>query len=148
MFPVTRWDLLRKARSYLSRIATAGYVIPGTFLSFRRIPCMKSVPWRNLLVGAPENPFPVEELSRRVFVSQYYLIREFKKRFGLTPHQYQMQNRVRKAQHLLLEGRSITEVALITGFCDQSHFDRWFRKMLAITPSEYIEAQIRLPDRD
>ena len=103
---------------------------------------------KNLLAGAPENPFPVEELSRRVFVSQYYLIREFKKRFGLTPHQYQMQNRVRKAQHLLLEGRSITEVALITGFCDQSHFDRWFRKMLGITPSEYIEAQIRLPDRD
>ena len=109
---------------------------------------MKSVPWRNLLAGAPENPFPVEELSRRVFVSQYYLIREFKKRFGLTPHQYQMQNRVRKAQHLLLEGRSIAEVALITGFCDQSHFDRWFRKMLGITPSEYIEAQIRLPDHD
>ena len=148
MFPVTRWGLLRKARLLLSRMATAGYVIPGTFLSFRRIPCMKSVPWRNLLVGAPENPFPVEELSRRVFVSQYYLIREFKKRFGLTPHQYQMQNRVRKAQHLLLEGRSIAEVALITGFCDQSHFDRWFRKMLGITPSDYIEAQIRLPDRD
>ena len=40
---------------------------------------MKSVPWRNLLAGAPENQFPVEELSRRVFVSQYYLIREFKK---------------------------------------------------------------------
>ncbi len=103
---------------------------------------------RNLLAGAPENPFPVEELSRRVFVSQYFLIREFKKRFGLTPHQYQMQNRVRKAQHLLLEGKSITEVALITGFCDQSHFDRWFKKMLGITPSDYIEAQIRLPDRD
>ncbi len=103
---------------------------------------------RNLLAGAPENPFPVEELSRQVFVSRFYLIREFKKRFGLTPHQYQMQTRIRKAQHLLLEGRSITEVALITGFCDQSHFDRWFRKMLGITPSEYMEAQIRLPERD
>ncbi len=103
---------------------------------------------KNLLAGAPENPFPVEELSRRVFVSQYYLIREFKKRFGLTPHQYQMQIRIRKAQLLLLEGKSITEVALITGFCDQSHFDRWFKKMLGITPSDYVEAQIRLPDRD
>lgn len=103
---------------------------------------------RNLLAEAPENPFPIEELSQRVYISPYYLIREFKKRFGLTPHQFQMQIRIRKAQHLLLDGRSITEVALITGFCDQSHFDRWFRKMLGITPTEYMDAQFRLTGCD
>ncbi|MDD4844663.1 MAG: helix-turn-helix domain-containing protein [Anaerotignum sp.] len=99
---------------------------------------------KNLLGKAPENPFPIQQLSKQVFVSQYYLIRTFKKQFGLTPHQFQMQNRIRKAQHLLLQNKTITEVALSTGFSDQSHFDRWFRKILGITPSEYIQAQKHL----
>ena len=96
---------------------------------------------RWLLESMPENPFSIQELSEQVFISPYYLIRSFKKQVGLTPHKFQMQNRIRKAQSILLQCNSITEVALTTGFCDQSHFDKWFHKIVGLTPTEYIGAQ-------
>ena len=76
-----------------------------------------------------------------MYISQYHFIRSFKKQIGLTPHQFKMQNRIRKAQRLLRENKAITEVALIMGFCDQSHFNKWFKRIVGITPSQYIKAQ-------
>lgn len=99
---------------------------------------------RLLLESMPENPFPIQKLSEQVFISPYHLIRSFKKKIGLTPHKFQMQNKIRKAQYLLLHNNSITEVALATGFCDQSHFNKWFQKIVGLTPTEFINAQSTL----
>ncbi|AET66205.1 transcriptional regulator containing an amidase domain and an AraC-type DNA-binding HTH domain [Desulfosporosinus orientis DSM 765] len=93
---------------------------------------------RNYLEQAPENIVSIEQLSQSVFISKYHFIREFKKSVGLTPHHFQIQNRIRKAQYLLLQNKNIAEVALNTGFYDQSHFNKWFKKFLGITPTEYI----------
>ncbi len=101
---------------------------------------------RLLLESMPENPVSIQKLSEQVFISPYHLIRSFKKQIGLTPHKFQMQNRIRKAQQILLKSKSITEVALTTGFCDQSHFNKWFHKIVGLTPTEYIEAQGTLSD--
>jgi AraC-like DNA-binding protein len=101
---------------------------------------------KNILEKEPEHNLNIEQLSKQVFVSKYHLIREFKEQIGLTPHQFQMQNRIRKAQHLLKEGKAITEVALATGFYDQSHFNKWFKRVVALTPSEYMLACDKLPD--
>ena len=101
---------------------------------------------KNILEKEPEHNLHIEQLSKQVFVSKYHLIREFKEQIGLTPHQFQMQNRIRKAQHLLKEGKPITEVALVTGFYDQSHFNKWFKRVVALTPSEYMLACDKLPD--
>jgi AraC-like DNA-binding protein len=51
-----------------------------------------------------------------------------------------MQNRIRKSQHLLAENSNIAEVALATGFYDQSHFIKCFKKIMNVTPSEYLLA--------
>lgn len=89
------------------------------------------------LVNSPENPFSVEDMSQKVCVSPYHMIRQFKTEMGLTPHQFQIQSRIRKAQRMLQEGNTVTEVAFNTGFCDQSHFDRCFKKIVGIAPNEY-----------
>jgi AraC-like DNA-binding protein len=94
-----------------------------------------------LLERRPENPFSVEDLAQRAYVSPYHLIRTFRQRSGLSPHQFQMQNRVRMAQHLLQEGGKIAEVALAAGFCDQSHFDHWFSRIVGMPPSQFVRAQ-------
>jgi AraC-like DNA-binding protein len=99
---------------------------------------------QKLLMNTPENPFPIEMLAKEVCVSPYHLIRSFKQQVGLTPHQFQIQNRVRKAQHLLCNNSNITEVALTTGFCDQSHFDKCFQKIVGMSPSDYLKAQREL----
>jgi len=85
----------------------------------------------------PEDKFSVDEMAQNAFISKYHFIRSFKSEVGLTPHQFQVQNRIRKAQRLISEAETITEVALTTGFCDQSHFIRQFEKYVGLTPSAY-----------
>lgn len=89
------------------------------------------------LMLSPENPLSVEDMSQNVCVSPYHMIRQFKTEMGLTPHQFQIQSRIRKAQKMLQEGLTVTEVAFNTGFCDQSHFDRCFKRIVGIAPNEY-----------
>lgn len=92
---------------------------------------------KNDILAKPENIYLIEEMAQQANISPFYMIRQFKKAFGLTPHQFQIQCKVRKAQRLLEEGKSITEVTYDAGFCDQSHLDRSFQKIVGLTPSQY-----------
>ncbi len=92
---------------------------------------------KGLILEAPEDAFLIKDMARTINVSPYHMIRQFKAVCGLTPHQFQIQCRVRKAQKLLEEGKSVTEAAYAAGFCDQSHFDRCFQRIVRLTPGEY-----------
>jgi AraC family transcriptional regulator len=62
----------------------------------------------------------------------------FKASTGITPHRYQLNTRIEKAQDLLLtKGESPSMVAVATGFVDQSHFTRTFRRVTGTTPHEW-----------
>lgn len=98
----------------------------------------------DFLRSMPEQSFPIQSLAKEVSISPYHLIRKFKQKYELTPHQFQIQNRIRKAQRLLQNSRDITKIALDTGFCDQSHFNHCFRKIVGMKPTEYIRAQRNL----
>lgn len=92
---------------------------------------------RQQLEQYPENKLSIEEMAHSALISKYYFIRSFQQNVGLTPHQFQLQNRIRKAQRMLLKAGTITEVALTTGFCDQSHFIKQFEKFVGLTPTAY-----------
>ena len=87
----------------------------------------------------PENIYLIEQVAHDACISPFHMIREFKKAFGLTPHQFQMQCKVRKAQKLL-EERPAAEVTFDAGFYDQSHMDRCFKKVVGLSPKEYKKA--------
>lgn len=74
----------------------------------------------------PEDKLSLDEMAALLYVSKYHFIRSFKQAVGLTPHQFQIQKRVRKAQRLLERSEDTAEVALSAGFYDQSHFIRQF----------------------
>lgn len=95
---------------------------------------------KHAILQMPEAAVSIEAMARSVCVSPYHMIRGFKRVCGLTPHQFQMQCRIRKAQKLLEEGESVIQTAYETGFCDQSHLDRCFRKLIGLAPSEYKRA--------
>lgn len=95
---------------------------------------------KQLILKAPENTFLIADMAQSIAVSPYHMIRQFKAACGLTPHQFQIQCRVRKAQRLLEEGKSVTEAAYATGFCDQSHFDRCFKRIVRLTPNAYRQS--------
>lgn len=116
--------------------------IPGNAVSY-------PAQLKQTILDMPEHILSVEDLAESVGISPYHMIRQFKKFCGLTPHQFQIQCRIRKAQKLLAEGKSMTEVAYATGFCDQSHFNRCFRKIVRLTPGEYRQCSYsfsRMPE--
>lgn len=79
----------------------------------------------------------LNSLARIAGMSQYHFARLFKKRFGTPPHTYVQQRRVERARHLILHSdMPLKEVVGATGFCDQSHLTRSFRRAFDITPAE------------
>jgi AraC-like DNA-binding protein len=94
------------------------------------------------IIGNPELEMSVDEMSRKVHISSFHMIRSFASENGLTPHKFQMQCRIRKAQDLLKKGYRVSDVAQMVGFCDQSHLDRVFRKQVGITPEEFSRSAI------
>lgn len=65
------------------------------------------------------------------------LLREFIKLKGVTPYRYLQSVRIGKAKVLLENGVSPVDVAVQTGFSDQSHFTRFFQMYIGLTPAEY-----------
>jgi len=80
------------------------------------------------------------ELASLVQMSPYYFIRLFKESMGKTPHQYILLCRIEKAKYLLKQNRiSIAAIATLVGFCDQSHFTRYFKRVVGFTPKQFSE---------
>ena len=75
-------------------------------------------------------------------MSAYHLIRVFRSEVGLPPHAYLEQVRINRARQFLREGTAIAEVAFMTGFTDQSHFSRHFKRMTGVTPGQYRKTAI------
>ncbi|MCY9665536.1 helix-turn-helix transcriptional regulator [Paenibacillus alginolyticus] len=77
-------------------------------------------------------------LAAAAHVSSSHLVRLFREAMGLPPHQYVLQERIRKAQQLLLGGNAIHDVAVTLGFSDQSHLHRHFKRIIGVTPREFL----------
>ncbi len=94
------------------------------------------------IIGNPEMEISIDQMSQKVNISSYHMIRKFSDENGLTPHKFQMQCRIRKAQQLLREGYKVIDVANMVGFCDQSHLDRVFKKQVGISPEQFANSAI------
>jgi len=80
----------------------------------------------------------LDDLSRIAGLSKYYLLRTFTKQQGISPYSYLITIRVGKAKKLLEQGVSPIEAALQAGFSDQSHFSNFFKKLIGLTPKQYM----------
>jgi AraC family transcriptional regulator len=77
------------------------------------------------------------ELANLAKISPYHFIRLFKNSIGKTPHQYILQRRIEKGKYLLQHSQlSMEEIAAILGFCDHSHFTRYFKRITGLTPKQ------------
>jgi AraC-like DNA-binding protein len=79
----------------------------------------------------------LDDLARVAGLSAYHLLRVFRSETGLPPHAFLEQVRVNRAREFLRAGSSIADVTFNTGFSDQSHFSRHFKKMTGVTPGQY-----------
>src|ERR1700740_3406619 len=70
----------------------------------------------------------VELLAGLANLSVCYFVRAFKQSMGVTPHDYLIRQRVERTKQLLSDSdMPLSEIALVAGFADQSHFSRRFR---------------------
>lgn len=79
----------------------------------------------------------IKQLSLVANLSPFHLIRVFRNEVGIPPHTYLTQVRVTQAKQLLALGRPITKVTFETGFTDQSHFTKQFKRITGVTPGKY-----------
>jgi AraC-like DNA-binding protein len=92
---------------------------------------------KTLLDDTPEAQVSLDMLATIAGLSRYHFSRQFKQLTGLPAHAYQVQRRLQLAKTLLAQGHSIVDVATASGFHDQSHLHRHFRRALGITPRAY-----------
>jgi AraC family transcriptional regulator len=85
-----------------------------------------------------EGDLRLTDLARAAKVSTSHLIRGFRQSTGKTPYQYLLHQRIERARSLMRDHRvALTEVALASGFADQHHLARVFRRITGMTPSTY-----------
>ncbi len=82
----------------------------------------------------------LDKLAAIAQISPYHFLRLFKQSMGITPHQYILQCRLNQAKYLLQSSNlSIAEIAMRTGFCDQSHLTRYFKRLMGVTPKQLLQ---------
>ncbi len=81
----------------------------------------------------------LKELANLAGLNPFYLVRAFRKEMGLPPHEFLTQVRVARAMKLLSRGLPIADVALETGFVDQSHLSNRFKRIVGVTPKQFAQ---------
>jgi AraC family transcriptional regulator len=80
-------------------------------------------------------PIDLERAASQLGLSTFHFLRLFARAIGVTPHQYLIRSRLRRAAYLLADdARSITEIALEVGFGDLSNFVRTFGRAAGVSP--------------
>ena len=80
----------------------------------------------------------LEQLAEEFHFSKQYIIRIFKERYGITPHDYIINRRIAIAQSLLKKTElSIKNIAEQLRFCDVSYFSDFFRRHVGMAPLEF-----------
>ncbi|HEY9878924.1 MAG TPA: AraC family transcriptional regulator [Leptolyngbyaceae cyanobacterium] len=93
---------------------------------------------RDYLEAYYSSNITLKDLAKVAELEPLRLLRTFRKAFGLPPHQYLIQVRISSAKHALAKEMPIAEVAIATGFADQSHLTRHFKRLVGVTPKQYV----------
>ena len=86
-------------------------------------------------------PIDLDSAAKQAGLSPFHFLRVFARVLGVTPHQYLVRSRLRRAARQLADdARSITEVAFEVGFGDLSNFVRTFHRAAGISPRRFRQA--------
>lgn len=88
-----------------------------------------------------EEPLGLEDAAAAAGLSPYHFLRLFSLVLGVTPHQYLVRSRLRRAARLLADSlRPITDIAFDVGFADLSNFVRTFHRASGVSPRRFRQA--------
>lgn len=98
-------------------------------------PAIKHV--KSIINSGYKKHIDFSSLAAEVELHERYLISLFKSATGVPPHQYQIALRVERGRQMLENGISLSDVAFETGFSDQSHFNRHFKRSYGVPPGTF-----------
>jgi AraC family transcriptional regulator len=91
-----------------------------------------------LLDERPASDAGLARLANEAHMSPYHFLRTFERMTGLTPHQYVMRTRLRRAAvRLTNDTARVLDIAIDAGFGDVSNFNRAFRAEFGMNPRAY-----------
>jgi AraC-like DNA-binding protein len=91
--------------------------------------------------ASSDEPIDLESTAQDAGLSPFHFLRLFARVLGVTPHQYVVRSRLRRAARLLAEDtRPITDVAFDAGFADLSNFVRTFHRAAGVSPRGFRRA--------
>ncbi|URM89378.1 AraC family transcriptional regulator [Streptomyces sp. MRC013] len=107
---------------------------------------------REVLLDRMAGPPSLEQLARELGTGPFALLRAFKTAYGMPPHTWLTDARVRTARRLLESGTPPGEAAVAVGFTDQPHLNRHFTRIVGVPPGAYQRERARTyktgrPDR-
>jgi AraC-like DNA-binding protein len=107
----------------------------------RKLEAWQKLRTEEMLRAHLEGNITVKELASACSLSESHFARCFRTSFGTSVHQRLIQLRIERAKDLLSRtSKSLVEVALLSGFCDQAAFTRSFSRMEHITSSHWRRA--------
>jgi len=77
------------------------------------------------------------ELERAAGLDRYALSRHFRALYATSPHRYLLMRRLTRARALIGAGAPLADIAAATGFADQAHFTRHFKKAYGLPPGRW-----------
>ena len=83
----------------------------------------------------------LDNIADEAFFSKFHFIRQFKKIYGQTPHQYLKTVRIEKAMQLLRTNLTVSEACYAVGFESPGSFSSLFKRIAGVTPSAYLLRQ-------
>jgi AraC-like DNA-binding protein len=92
---------------------------------------------KDCLTGDLTAPLKLAQLADAVGLSPFHAARLFAQTTGLPPHAWRNQVRLQRSLAPLRAGASVVDVAAASGFTDQSHFTRHFRRMFGVPPGRW-----------
>jgi AraC-like DNA-binding protein len=78
-----------------------------------------------------------EELEDVTGLDRFALSRHFRAAFATSPHRFLLMRRLQRAKAMIAAGEALADVAAATGFADQSHLTRHFKKAYGIAPGAW-----------
>ena len=86
-----------------------------------------------------DSELSLTELASQLNLSLFHFARLFKKSLGISPHKYVLQNRIERAKKLIAVSPNVplSDIALQTGFYDQTHFGKAFKKHVGVSPKAF-----------
>jgi AraC family transcriptional regulator len=134
------------------RIAAAAQRAHGGASARERRRAVEAALW---IEAHADEPIDLERLARLSGLSAFHFLRQFARALGVTPHQYLVRTRVRRAAEMLAQSdRAVTDIAYESGFGDLSNFVRTFRRAAGASPRAFRDVargrckfvQVRMPD--